>query len=136
MFAGLNYIAILVCAVFYFLFGGLWYALILNRPWQAGLNFPPEVKTRAEKDFPKSLAVHFVSGLLTSLVIAYIIRFVDPSGFAKGMVLGFWLWLGFAFTLGFNSFMFEKRPAQVFQINNGFFLITFSVIAGVLTVWR
>jgi len=52
------------------------------------------------------------------------------------MVLGFWLWLGFAFTIGLNGVMFEKRPVAVFQINNGFFLVAFSIIAGILTVWR
>jgi hypothetical protein len=135
MFTGINYLAIVVSAVLYFIFGGLWYASALSRPWTEALNFSPEVRAKAQKDFPKALLSHFVSGLLTSFVLANIIRFSQTGTFLAGAALGFWVWIGFAFTLNLNSLMFEKRPSAVFVINAGFYLATYMILGGLLAVW-
>jgi len=136
MFAEVNYLAVLVSGLIYFLLGGVWYAAIFSKPYQAALNFNVEEKAKADRNFPKALLAHFISGLISSLVLANIIRSMQANGFIDGMVCGFWTWLGFAFTLGLNSFMFERRPAKIFQINNGFYLVAFAVIGGILAVWR
>jgi hypothetical protein len=139
MFTNLNFWAILVSGAVFWIIGGVWYAAIFTKPWQEALGFnalDEAGKAKLQKDFPKALLAHFVSGLLTSFVMAKIVSAMGATSFADGMVQGFWLWLAFAFTIHWISLMFEKRPQQVFLINNGFYLIAFAVIGGILAVWR
>lgn len=74
MFSELNYFAMFVAALTYWIIGGVWYAAIFTRQYQAGLNFNEEEKKKAEKDFPKALIAHFISGLITSLFLANFVR--------------------------------------------------------------
>jgi len=139
MFTNLNLWAVLVSAVVYWVWGGIWYAAVFTKSWQKALGIDrlnAAEKARLDKDFPKALLAHFISGLLTSVALSYIVRSSQDVSFIGGMLCGFIAWLGFAFTLNLNSLMFEKRPMPVFLINNGFFLVAFAVIGGILAVWR
>ena len=139
MFTGLNLWAILASGAVFWVLGGIWYAAVFTKSWQEALGFnalDEAGKAKLQKDFPKALLVHLVSGLLTSVVLAKIVSAMGATSLVDGIIYGFWIWLAFAFTLNLNSLMFEKRPKQVFLINNGFFLIAFAVIGGILTVWR
>ena len=81
-------------------------------------------------------ATHFLTGLLTSLVFARLLGLLETESFLQGMGAGLAAWIGFSLTLNVNGFMFQKRPASVFLIDSGFYLVAFPVIGGILTVWR
>lgn len=134
MLSDLNFLAILVSAVIYWILGGVWYAAIFSKAYQAALNFSEEEKVKVHKEFPKTLAAHLISGLITSLIIAGLVKELGADSFIGGMGYGALLWLAFALTINLNYLMFEKRPLPVFYINNGFFLIAFAMVGGVLAV--
>jgi hypothetical protein len=139
MFTDLNLWAILVSGAVYWILGGVWYAAVFSKPWQEaiGYNAMSEVaKAKFQKDFPKALAAHFISGLITAVVLANVARAMTAPSFIDGMASGSWMWLGFALTLHLNSLMFEKRPPAVFFINAGFYLIAFAMVGGIVGVWR
>ncbi len=135
MFDNLNYWAILVSGLTYWIIGGVWYAAIFTKQYQTALNFDEETKKKADKDFTKALFAHFSSGLLTSFFLANFVRVTGASSLWDGLVCGFVVWLAIAFTINFNHFMFEKKPIAWFLINIGFFLVAFTVMGGILTVW-
>ncbi|NIR50552.1 DUF1761 domain-containing protein [candidate division KSB1 bacterium] len=136
MFSNLNYLAVFVSGLVYWIVGGVWYAAIFSKQYQAALNFSPEEKDEAQKDFPKALGMHFLSGLITSLILANLVRFMGANSFLQGVTAGFWIWLGFALTINLNYLLFERRPKVLFFVNTGFFLIAFVVMGGVLAVWQ
>ena len=135
MFDNLNYWAILVSGLTYWIIGGVWYAAIFTKQYQTVLNFDEETKKKADKDFPKALVVHFGSGLITSFFLANFVRVTGSASIWDGMFCGFIVWLAIAFTINLNYLMFEKKPTAWFLINTGFFLIAFTVMGGILTVW-
>jgi hypothetical protein len=135
MLSDINFLAVAVSAVIYWILGGVWYAAVFTKSYQAALNFSEAEKARATKEFPKALAAHFVSGLISSLIIAMLVKGLGVSSLMGGMGYGLLLWLAFAFTTNLNYLMFERRPASLFYINNGFFLLAFVVIGGVLSAW-
>lgn len=49
MFGNLNYIAILVSGAIYWVLGGVWYAAVFSKQYQAGLNFNDEEKKRRKR---------------------------------------------------------------------------------------
>jgi len=139
MFINLNFWAILVSGLVYWILGGIWYAAVFSKSWQEALGFNAmneAEKAQLQKDFPKALLTHFISGLITSFILAKIVSAMGANSFMDGLLYGVLMWLAFAFTIHLNSLMFEKRPKPVFSINSGFYLIAFAVIGGILTVWR
>ncbi len=139
MFTNLNFWAILVSGLVYWILGGIWYAAVFSKSWQEALGFNnlnEAGKAKLQKEFPKALLAHFGSGLLTSFILAKIVSALGANSFMDGLLYGALMWLAFAFTIHLNSLMFEKRPPAVFYLNNGFFLIAFAVLGGILTVWR
>ncbi|UCH84373.1 MAG: DUF1761 domain-containing protein [Candidatus Latescibacterota bacterium] len=136
MATDVNFWAILVAGIAYFVLGGVWYAVVWRKPWTRALALEPDVKEQAEKDFPKALVCHLLSGILTAVVLGFIIRTAGANTFLDGVIYGLWVWLAFGFTINLNSFMFEKRPAPVFLTNGGFYLAAFAVVGGILAGWQ
>ncbi|NUO81442.1 DUF1761 domain-containing protein [candidate division KSB1 bacterium] len=139
MFTALNFWAILVSGALFWVLGGIWYAAVFSKPWQEALGFnqlDATGKARLQKEFPKALLAHFVCGLIISFVMAKVVSAMGATSVLDGMASGFWMWLAFAFTLQLISMMFEKRPTQVFLVNNGFYLLAFALIGGIVAVWR
>lgn len=135
MTTDLNYLAVLVAALVFFLVGGLWYAAVFGKQWRNALNLNPDDTVRAQQDFPKALAVWFLSGLLISFVLANLARALGAVSFGSGVMVGFWAWLGFALPLNLNSLAFEKRSPHVFLINVGFYWVAFALMGGILAAW-
>jgi hypothetical protein len=136
MLADLNYLAVAVTGVIFFVMGGLWYAAVFGKTWQAALALAPEQKSAQERNFPVALGAHLVSGMLTSFVLANVVVRMGAATFMEGLFCGALMWLGFAFTLSLISMMFERRDPRVFLINAAFYLLAYAVMGGVLAVWR
>jgi hypothetical protein len=135
MTTDLNYLAILVAALVFFIVGGVWYAALFGKPWQNALSLNPEETARAQQDFPKALAVWFLSGLIISFVLANLTRALGAASFGSGVMVGFWAWLGFALPLNLNSLAFEKHSPHLFLINAGFYWVAFALMGGILAAW-
>jgi len=131
-----NVWATIVSGLIYFLLGGIWYAGIFGKQYQARLDLAGDRLEAAKKSFPKALGAHLINGILTAYVIGRIILAIGSTSFVNGVVVGIWLWLGFAFTINLNARMFEHRSQGIFAINSGFYLIAFALIGGLNAVWH
>lgn len=130
----INYWAVLVSAVVYWLLGGIWYAGIFNLSSLMGWD---EAEMEAAKQaFPKSLVVYFISGLVMSYVMAHLVRYTHATTAMGGVIAGFWTWLGFQVPIALNQWFFERRPAKVVFINIGNYLISLLAIGVILAIWR
>ena len=49
MTTDLNYLAMLVAALVFFIIGGVWYAAVFGKPWQTALKLNPEETARAQQ---------------------------------------------------------------------------------------
>ena len=132
----LNFMAIGSMAVFYFLFGGVWYAAAFEKPWINGLRHTEEEHERRKKIFGMALASHFASGLVTTFLIALLFRYLPVTSLTDGLLFGFIFWIAFNFMVDFHSYMFEcKRSATSFLVHNLYYAVTYTVIGGVLAIW-
>lgn len=129
----LNIPAIIVAAVLAFVIGGLWYSpLLFAKAWmrEAGLD---EARTRNA-----NMARVFGLSLLASLVMAFnLAAFIGPKG-----SLTFGLLAGAATGIGWVSmslgviYLFEQRSLKLWLINSGYQVLTYTVMGGVIGVWR
>jgi hypothetical protein len=80
--------------------------------------------------------VHYIAGFILSFVLANAIRFVYAITFLEGVECGFWIWLGLAFPLSLSRLFIERHPIKVFIIHNGYYVLSLTLMGGILTVWR
>jgi len=62
-------------------------------------------------------------------------RVVCANSWAQGAAVGFFNWLGFVAVATLGSVTFEKRPLQLYLINNGYLLLALLIMGAVLAVW-
>lgn len=129
-----NWAAVVVAAVVYFLMAGIWFTIFRNA-WLKGIG-----KTLA--DFDKSgwagapYLIAFVSSLIMAYGLARLAGYLDVNTAVTGARLGFFIWFTFVATTWLTEYAFEQRSAEIFGINAGFTLIGLLVMGAIIGAWR
>jgi len=124
-----NWIAVLLCAVSSLVLGGIWYSpMLFAKPWQraAGLS----------DDQAKSGNMAMIFGLtfVLSLVAAYVFAMFLGRNFGLGPAIGAGASAGLcwvAASLGI-SYLFERRPLNLWLINGGYHTLQFTLFGLIL----
>ena len=134
----INYAAIVVSALLYWVLGGLWYSpLLFGGKFIEIMRWSPEQLARIEAEGAGiQLALAFVGSLVTAYVLAHIVRYTSGENAIDGAKTGLWLWLGFIVTTNLNTVFFEFRPLGLYLINIGYHLFAFLSMGALLAVWR
>jgi hypothetical protein len=128
--------AVIAAAVAKFILGAVWYSPpLFASQWAAAVGIDINMPMDGAE-----MATIFGGSFIAYIVQAYVmVHFVqyagakDPKG---GAQTGFWLWLGFAAVLGFQTVMYERRPFNLFFINTGYELVTLLVMGVILAAWK
>ena len=134
----INYPAVFVSALAYWLLGAVWDSpLLFEPPFIALRGFTAEQldAIRAASHAGEIGAALAVS-LLTAYVLAHFVRFTGAETAQTGGLAGFWLWLGFVVTTNLSTVLFEGRPLGLYLINNGYHLVGLLGMGALLAVWR
>lgn len=131
-----NYLAVIVCAVIYFMLGGLWYSkLLFANPWMKAMGKTPE-ELKAQGNPIAGYILSFIGSLLTAFMLSVAIDYVGAASLIDGAKIGFYIWLGFAVTTLTPAYYFECRPKALFLIYSGYTLVAFVIMGGILGAWR
>jgi hypothetical protein len=124
-----NWIAVLLCAVSSLVLGGIWYSpMLFAKPWQraAGLS-DDEAKSG-------NMAMIFGLTFVLSLVAAYVFAIFLGRNFGLGPAIGAGASAGLcwvAASLGI-SYLFERRPLNLWLINGGYHTLQFTLFGVIL----
>ena len=129
-----NYIAIFVCAVAYWLLGGLWFALLFNKPWMA-LEGVTEEQARASGTSIAPFVISFILNLLIAYVLSQLCLWRNATTAARGAALGILLWIGFVGPITYTTYLYEMRPWQLFAINQFYPLVGLALMGAILGAW-
>jgi hypothetical protein len=134
----INYAAVAVSALLYWLLGGLWYSpLLFGGKFIELMRWSPEQVARiAAEGAGAQLALAFVGSLVAAYVLAHVVRYTSAEKAADGAKTGLRLWLGFIVTTNLNTVFFEFRPVGLYLINIGYHLVAFLAMGAMLAVWR
>jgi hypothetical protein len=128
-----NFLAVIVGAVLYFVIGMIWYSpQAFGKIWMQA----HQVSEGEMKGCYKAMAGAFVIGLVLSYVMARFMNFAHIATFMEGAMLGFWAWLGFVLTTHFSGVLWEKKPINLYLLHMGCLFVTFLAIGGLLGAWR
>jgi surface polysaccharide O-acyltransferase-like enzyme len=129
----INYLAVVVCAVVYWLLGGLWYALLFGKQWMALENMTIEQGRSMNSALP--YIITFVLNLLIAFVLAQICSWRNANTAGRGAAIGVLLWVGIVAPITYTTYMYEMRPKELFAINEFYPLVGLCLMGLILGVW-
>jgi uncharacterized protein DUF1761 len=120
VFAGLNYVAVVVAAIGAFAFGAAYYG-ILGKSWMAALG-----KTQAElkgpdgKMSPFPFILSFVAELVMAWALAGVLGHLGPGQVTvtNGAISAFFLWVGFVVTTIAVNNAYARRKLALTAIDS------------------
>lgn len=128
-----NYLAVVAAAIAYFVLGGLWYAVLFNKPWMALEHMTVEQAKSASPVIP--FIVSFLLELLVAYCLAQICIWRNANTASRGASIGVIIWVGFVGPIALMTYMFEMRPKTLFAINEFYPLAGLILMGAILGAW-
>lgn len=129
----INWFAILAAVIIKQAIGAFWYSPALFGPSWCKLTGVSEAEMKA--GLVKALIPDVISSALMAFVLVHAVHYAGAHNWAQGAAVGFFNWLGFVAVATLGSVTFEKRPLQLYLINNGYLLLTLLIMGAALAVW-
>ena len=133
----LNLLLVLVATAAYFLLGALWYSKALF-----GTKWAQLVKLdMSDPNLKKGFAGMMVSTFVLMLIVCFGLEvLIIKLGFVQelmyGIKLGLLTGLAFATTAVSINYVYERRPSNLYLINNGYHVLGHIIAATILVLWR
>jgi hypothetical protein len=135
MNARVNWLAVVVAAVVYFVVGALWYSMLFGNAWMIGIG-KTEAQIMAERPNPlMAYLITFICNLILSSVLAQVIVATGKATATHGMRVAFIAWAGFIATTLMMNYQFEVRTFTLWAINAGYCLLGMLIMGGILGSW-
>ncbi len=135
--ADINYLAVFVAAVISMAIGAAWYSpALFGVEWMtlSGIK-EKDIEKAKEKGMGKSYLAGFIGALVMSVVLAHFIDFTRATTFREGLSAGFWIWLGFVAPVILGTVLWEAKPTRLYIINISYWLLSLSLMGGILAIW-
>jgi hypothetical protein len=108
------------------------------KAWQRAVGMDTnkkEMTPEEKKQLPGLMIGAFLASFLLSYGLQVIVHSLKISSFITGMAVGIVVWFTFALTHSLNT-RFEGRKPSLLAINNGLYIVTYSLFAGIIAVWQ
>lgn len=134
----LNLVPVVVAGVINMILGAFWYSpLVIGKLWMRSMHkTEDELKAGfSSMGMGMTYVVNTIASLVFAYVLAHIIKFTSVNTFADGVMIGFWVWLGFVVTTVIPGYMYENRPKMLYFLFIIYQLISITIMGGVLAIW-
>lgn len=125
VFAGVNYLAVVLAAATSFVFGGIWYGA-LSRPWMEAASMDAEkmAQSAQSRSAPWPFIIAGISLLLMSFMLAGVMGHLGTGQVTmwNGLISAFFVWLGFVITTLATNHGFQEQPLNLTLIDGGHWL--------------
>jgi hypothetical protein len=133
--AEINWFAVIVSTVVFAVLGGLYFSVIVGKPYKVALG-------NQNRELPKPgilfIAGPLVASLLVVITTAILLRALEVASIGDGIVFGLIVSIGYlvAQTLNIAINPNFPRPLLYTLINAPYFIVCTVVAAIILTLWR
>jgi hypothetical protein len=124
-----NFVSLLLAAAAALGFGALWYSPVLFGLRWANLT---GVDEEMAKGSTASYAIYFLALLLQAYITAIVLFYFESTSVLDGLWVGFLIWLGFLATGSVGIILWERKPAGLYVINNGYMLLSSLIISVII----
>jgi hypothetical protein len=133
----MNWVAILCAGAAYWVLGFVWYSLLFGGIWGAEqVRHRGEGSASAKREFVGMLLASFISNLVASAAIAYLLHRTGTVDLQHALKLGAGLAVGFSITTLTVVHVWEGKSTKVWMIDASYHLIGCLIAAAILVSWR
>ena len=137
MQGAINYLAVAIGAILYFVNSCLWFSKVYERTLFKDLMLPQEEMRKKERHFTLTLLFHFICGYGVCILLSLLLYWSGTRTFFGGVKMGLLLWVGFSVVADVGNYLNENcRQFKDLLIHSGFHLVNAVVLGGILAVWR
>lgn len=136
LLSDINWLAVLVATLAYFILGAIWYSKALFAPKWAKLVGIQMNSEASKKGLGTMMMGSFILIIVTCIALALLVVRLDLFVLASGIKLGLITGICFATTAVSISFIYEKRPTALYFIDCGYHLVGHIAAAIILVLWR
>ena len=137
IFSHMNWLAIIVSALAYFMLGAMWYSKALFGAKWATLVKLDISDPNLKKGMGKMMASTFILILIVCIGLQFlIVKFNFEEDVMYGIKLGLLTGLCFAATAVSINYVYENKPTGLYFINNGYHVVGHVLAAAIMVVWR
>jgi hypothetical protein len=132
LFIALNWWAVIVAAVVYFLLGAVWYSVLFANKWM-------ELRELKEEDIsgpnPIIFVWTFILQFVATLSLALFILAMGVYTGVEGAIVGFGAGAGIVFTLAGTTGLFSGTKPGLHFIDNGYHVVGLTIAGAILGWW-
>ena len=128
-----NWFAVIVSAIANMLIGAIWFG-VFAEPWLEGIGKTREWANESQR--PTDYITALVNSLLMAFFLANVIAWTGTTGFMGGLLMGFFMWLGFNGFAFASNHAFEGRSLKLWAVNTGTYLAGLMVMGVILGLWQ
>jgi hypothetical protein len=133
----INWLAVLVATIAYFMLGALWYSKALfGTKWARLLKIDT-----SNPDMRKGMGGMMLSTFVLILIVCFglatlIVKVNFEQELSYGIKLGLLTGLAFATTAVSINYVYERKPTNLYLITNGYHVVGHVIAATILVLWR
>jgi hypothetical protein len=137
---GVNFWAVLVCAIISMVVGAVWYGPLFGKKWVEIIG-ATEMDMEKRKEMQKGARKLYAVSFLLSLFQIYILAlFVNAFFNTPGYQTALWIWAAFVVPTVAAGSMWNNDSSKIswtrFLIQAGYYLLLFIVFGVILSLWR
>lgn len=131
----INLIPVIAAAVINMALGMLWYSpYVFGKLWIKSMGrTPEEIQQQAN---PLIYVFNTIASLVFAYILAHIMKFAFISNAGDGIIIGFWVWLGFVVTTVLPGYLYEGRNKILYIIFILYQLAAICIMGALLAVWK
>lgn len=131
----LNWWAVIAGGILQMVTGMIWYnPKTFGQMWMKANGLTTE---NMNKDKMGQLYfLQFIAALVFSYVLALFVAYIHPIMLKDGLILGFWLWLGFMAAGAAGLYIFPTKPFPLFAMDSLYKLINIFLLIWLFMSWR
>lgn len=130
-FSDLNWMAVILAGLAYFVLGALWYSnLLFGRQYRAAIGAGEE----AASPPAIPLIVNLIGWLVAALAMGLIAVSIGADTWADGAMLGVVTWVGFVLTNQVVNDFYQGINAELAKINGPYNLLGFVIMGVIVSV--
>lgn len=124
---------VVVAGVGGWMVGSVWYT-IFAKPWMA-LAYPGKKRSQVTTSYFGYFAA-LVAYIIIAAVLAMVLVYYNQTGVGEGLKIALLTWFGFVATTFCMNYAFGGRPAKLYLIDVGNYLLSFLAIGAIVGGWQ
>jgi hypothetical protein len=131
----LNYLAVLVSGIAYFMLGMLWFnPKTFGTAWAKGHNIPTDRPDRS--GMMKMMGMTFVTAVIIALFCGYFMMALGITSAMSAIKIGAILGLGFSVMTQYINSLYIKLPLNIVLIDSGYHVFGIIISCVIMALWR